>query len=427
MSEILEIPENFQSSIVDFANDLTNTFPEYSHLWKQWKDPNTDIYEYRALFKYCLTVYPERFFDLLYQNDDIFKPESTTNVMFLPNIDFKLLYNCEGVTENTQKSIWKYLQLIMFTLVGSIKNKNNFGESMNMFEGIDENDLQEKMKETIEGISSFFENNFDIPESNDEATSNGEPKSHEDEGSNKEEKTEFNFDKTTGMPNLENLHDHLKGLFDGKIGSLAKNIAEEISGDFESILGDDYKDISSTKDILQKMLKNPHKMMELIKKVGDKIKTKMDSGEISKDDIMREASDLLQRMKGNGGEGDDQLKEMFKTMARTMGGKGAKVDMNALERMVKQNELKERMRSRLNKKKAAAASASNTNYVLEEKNPNNYSFKLPEEGEQQKSLPQPKFTDEELIAEFDKSENNTQSKNEIPKSGISKKKKKGKK
>ena len=243
MSEILEIPENFQSTIVDFVNDLTTTFPEYSHLWKKWADPETDIYEFRSLFKYCLTVYPERFFDLLYQNDDMFKPENTANVTFLPEVDFKVLYNCEGVTENTQKSLWKYLQLILFTLVGSIKNKNNFGESMNMFDGIDENDLQEKMKETIEGISNFFGDNFEMP-------SSGEGETY-----NTEEKTEFGFDKTTGIPNLENLHEHLKGLFDGKIGRLAKNIAEEISGDFESLLGEDYKDITSTKDILKKMLK----------------------------------------------------------------------------------------------------------------------------------------------------------------------------
>lgn len=408
MSEILEIPENFQSTIVDFVNDLTTTFPEYSHLWKKWADPETDIYEFRSLFKYCLTVYPERFFDLLYQNDDMFKPENTANVTFLPEVDFKVLYNCEGVTENTQKSLWKYLQLILFTLVGSIKNKNNFGESMNMFDGIDENDLQEKMKETIEGISNFFGDNFEMPSSG------------EGETSNTEEKTEFGFDKTTGMPNLENLHEHLKGLFDGKIGRLAKNIAEEISGDFESLLGEDYKDITSTKDILKKMLKNPQKMMELVKKVGDKIKTRMDSGEISKDDIMREAGDIMKRMKEmNGGEGDDQLKEMLKNMARTMGGKGAKVDMNAFERMTKQHDVKERMKARLNKKKEAAVAAA-TNYVLEEKQPNNFSFKLPEEGEQPKSLVPPRFTDAELIAEFDKPTN-------VPKNGTSKKKKKGKK
>lgn len=408
MSEILEIPENFQSTIVDFVNDLTTTFPEYSHLWKKWADPDTDTYEFRSLFKYCLTVYPERFFDLLYQNDDMFKLENTANVMFLPEVDFKVLYNCEGVTENTQKSLWKYLQLIMFTLVGSIKNKNNFGESMNMFDGIDENDLQEKMKETIEGISKFFGDNFEMPSSS------------EGETSNTEDKTEFGFDKTTGMPNLENLHEHLKGLFDGKIGRLAKNIAEEISGDFESLLGEDYKDITSTKDILKKMLKNPQKMMELVKKVGDKIKTRMDSGEISKDDIMREAGDIMKRMKEmNGGEGDDQLKEMLKNMARTMGGKGAKVDMNAFERMTKQHDVKERMKARLNKKKEAAAAAA-TNYVLEEKQPNNFSFKLPEEGEQPKSLVPPRFTDAELIAEFDKPTN-------VSKNSASKKKKKGKK
>ena len=168
------------------------------------------------------------------------------------------------------------------------------------------------------------------------------------------------------------------------------------------------------------MLKNPQKMMELVKKVGDKIKTRMDSGEISKDDIMREAGDIMKRMKEmNGGEGDDQLKEMLKNMARTMGGKGAKVDMNAFERMTKQHDVKERMKARLNKKKEAAVAAA-TNYVLEEKQPNNFSFKLPEEGEQPKSLVPPRFTDAELIAEFDKPTN-------VPKNSASKKKKKGKK
>ena len=169
------------------------------------------------------------------------------------------------------------------------------------------------------------------------------------------------------------------------------------------------------------MLKNPHKMMDLIKKVGDKIKTRMDSGEISKDDIMREAGDILKRMKGtNGGGGDDQLKEMFKTMAQTMGGKGAKVDMNAFERMTKQHDMKERMKARMNKKKGVPVPPP-TNYVLEEKQPNNYVFKLPEEGEQPKTVAPKRLTDEELIAEFDSPStvSNTTSKN--------KKKKKGKK
>jgi len=399
MSDIFEIPENFQSTIVDFVHDLSTTFPEYSHLWEKWADPNIDVYEVRSLFKHCLLMLPERFFDILYENNDIFLPDNTTNVCFLPGVDFRVLYNCAGVTDNTRKSIWKYLQLLMFTLVGSIKNKNTFGESANMFEGIDEADLQEKLKETFEGMSSFFKNmeeNFD--HTGEDAKSSGE-----EANTTEPPKPEFNFDKTSGMPNMNDIHEHLKSLFDGKIGSMAKNIAEEISADFESILGEDFKNVTSTKDVFQQMMKNPAKMMGLIKKVGDKIKNKMDSGEISKDDIMREAGDILKKMKEMGG-GDDKFQEMFKNLAKTMGGKGAKLDMNALERMSKQHEMRERMRKKLDQKKAAGNN-SDANYVLEPTHdPHNYVFKLPGEATQPRTMvpPGPKLSDEELIAEFDK-------------------------
>ena len=297
----------------------------------------------------------------------------------------------------------------MFTLVGSIKNKSGFGETADMFDGINEDDLQDKLKETFENMSSFFKNmEENMPKHEGESGETGQ-----DENT---EKPTFNFDKTTGMPNLDEIHGHLKGLFDGKIGSMAKNIAEEISGDFESILGEDFKDVHTTKDIFQKMMSNPAKMMGLIKKVGDKIKNKMDSGEISQEEIMREAGDILKKMKEMGG-GDDKFQEMFKNMAKTMGGKGAKIDMNALERMTKQHEMKERMRNKINKKKDA-------NFVLKQTDrPNNYVFKLPEEGEQPRSMAPPRMSDEELIAEFDKAPKTV----EPAKKKSAKKKKGGKK
>ena len=387
----MEIPETFKTTLSDFLRDLTNTFPEYSDKWANLEIP--------AVFSHCLEVYPERFFDLLYQNDDIFKPDSTTNTVFLPNVDFKMLFQTEGVTETTKKSIWKYLQLLMFSLIGSVKDKSNFGDSMNMFEGIDEADLQSKMKETMDSIGDFFKNmnmsEDDMPE--------GDLPSEEQQ----EEKTEFNFEKTQGMPNLNDLHEHLKGLFDGKIGRLAKNIAEEISGDFEKILGDDYKDVKSTKDIFTKMMKNPKNMMDMVKKVGDKIKSKMDSGEISKDDIMSEAGEILRKMKEMSGGSDDKLQEMLKTMAKNMGmggGKNMRVDTNALNRMTKMEAMRERMRKKAQSKTAAQKAPPPTpSYVLEQTGQSNYVFKLPDEGEQPKSaISAPKYTEEELIAEFTK-------------------------
>ena len=106
--------ENFKPIIVDLVNDLTTTFPEYSELWRDTAAGEIDV-----LYQYCLTVYPERFFDILYQNMDIFGKESVVNTMFLPGVDFKILFNCDGVTDSTKKTLWKYLQLILFNVLGS--------------------------------------------------------------------------------------------------------------------------------------------------------------------------------------------------------------------------------------------------------------------------------------------------------------------
>ena len=417
MSEIT-IPENFKSIIVDFTNDLSITFPEYSNVWDTWKTGNEAMY--KELFEHCLTSFPERFFDILYQNVEIFEPTNETNTVFLPNIDFKLLYNCQGVSENTKKTIWKYLQLLLFTVVGSVKDKSIFGDTANMFDGIDENDLQEKLKDTMEGITNFFENmGVDL----DETAENKETT-----GDSEEQKHEFKFDPKEGMPNIEELHEHLRGLFDGKIGTLAKELAEEISGEFSNILGEDFaadgeNAAHTTQDVLKKMMKNPKKMMDLVKTVGDKLKNKMDSGEISKDEIMKEATDILAKMKQMGG--GSELNEMLKKFAGGMGGMGKNMRINtsALNQMTKKEEMKQRMRNKIEaKRQQMQMSANAANVVIDQGSaPNNYVFRMPgEEQQQRSSVP---LTDEELVAAF-----STADDKQPPSEGkTSKKKKNGKK
>ena len=69
----IQIPDNFASIISDFSNDLSLTFPEYEHLWERWKvAENIPVSMIKNLYFHCMDVYPERFFDILYQNDDIF-------------------------------------------------------------------------------------------------------------------------------------------------------------------------------------------------------------------------------------------------------------------------------------------------------------------------------------------------------------------
>jgi len=66
------IPKNFASVVEDFTKDLTLTFPEYAHLWNDITGQELSGEILRTVFDYCKTVYPERFFDILYQNDSIF-------------------------------------------------------------------------------------------------------------------------------------------------------------------------------------------------------------------------------------------------------------------------------------------------------------------------------------------------------------------
>uniref|UniRef100_A0A6C0EA44 Uncharacterized protein n=1 Tax=viral metagenome TaxID=1070528 RepID=A0A6C0EA44_9ZZZZ len=409
-SEENTIPSNFRNVIMDFTNDLSITFPEFSYLWSKWTNTDIPESEIKELFDYCIKVYPERFFDILYQNQDIYNTDSEVNTFFLPNVDFKMLFACEGISENTQKSIWKYLQLILFTIIGGIKDKSSFGDSMNLFDGIDEGDLQEKLKETMTGLTDFFssmgmdaENTGEKTEENGDETENnmkfqeGFKNMFENMPDAEEFKKSFPFDKMGGMPNMENIQDHLKTLFEGKIGTLAKEMAEEISGEFSDLLGEDTNNITSTKDVIQKLMKNPKKIMDLMKTVSSKLDNKMKSGEISREEIMKEAGDLIGKMKDMGGQ--DQFTEMFKNLAKNMGmGKNMKLDTNALDRMTKQQSMRERMRSKLEMKKQKQAEElekmkertrqqmeNATKFSLESNSENSFVFRLDGQEAQQKS------------------------------------------
>ena len=386
-----DLPENFKSTINDLLNDLTNTYPEYKDKWSKWCDCDDDTLI--ELYGYMGTIFPERFFDILYQNEDIFKTDENTNVNFLPDVDFKLLFNCEGISENTQKTLWKYLQLLLFLVIGSVDDKSKFGDTANIFDGINESDLQDKLKETMEDLTGFF-NDMGVNDTTDSSGNAGE----------------FTFDPSeNAMPNIEGIHEHLKGIFDGKIGKLAKELAEEISGEFEDMMKEDGKP-TTQQDIMKNLMKNPKQMMDMVKKVSTKLQTKMDSGEISKDELMKEAGDILNKMKDLGGK--KEVNEMLKKFAGGMGlGKNAKIDINALKRMTGQESTRERLRNKMEEKKSGNLKRDPITGKLV--------FSTNDGEVQQRSTAEQMKIEADLIAEFESGTTNVEPEN--------KKKKKGKK
>jgi hypothetical protein len=430
-----QIPNNFRALVADFTRDLSTSFPEYSHMWSKWGDEDTTDDQLETLFLFCAKIYPVRFFDILYQNDDIFKPDSEADVYFFPNMSFKLIFNSEGLSENSKKIIWKYLQLMLFTVVGSANDKSDFGETAKLFAGIDEKDLQEKLNETMSNLTGFFEKMS--PENNAD-TATGDQSSPE--GASNASSANFenmfkHMPNMEGMPDLNNLQNTLKTLFEGKIGTLAKEMAEEIADEFKDVLGDGLNANASPQDVIKKLMQNPAKISSLMKTVSSKLDEKMKNGSISKDEIMREAGDMMSKMKEMGGS--ENFKEMFQNMAKSMGGMGKNMrfDQGALDRMLRKEENKTKVldraaqrREKLKKEKQdefeKVMQRKREQLALQQKysvtstgDPNHLVFKLNDEEAQEKSFIHPDLA--KMLDEEDKAK--------AASSGEKKKKKKNKK
>ena len=118
------------------------------------------------------------------------------------------------------------------------------------------------------------------------------------------------------MPNPQDLHDHITGMLDGKLGKLAKEIAEETALDMNM----DMNSNDSVNDVFKNLMKNPTKLMGIVKNVGNKLDEKMKSGDIKESELLKEASDIMEKMKTMPGMGN--IQSMMAKMGMPMGAMG---------------------------------------------------------------------------------------------------------
>jgi hypothetical protein len=377
--------QNIRSIVIDFTTDLSKVFPEYAFMWERWL--TADDAEYEKLNQHFIAVFPDKFFDIMNSNSEIFNANSETNTMFLPDVDFKLLFNCEGVSENTKTAMWKYLQLILFTVVGSIKDASHFGDAMNLLESMDETDLQSKMQETIDGLGDFFKG---FGESDNDSQS-GKSDSHSDTHSDSHS-DESSSSAPFKLPKPEVLREHMKTLMDGKLGKLAKELTEEFTEDLKDVFSENDSS-KSIKDLMAQIMKDPKKLMTIMKKITDKLQTKMKNGDISQDELMKEVSGLVEKFKEMGG-GDDIMKTFtsgpFAKMFKGMAGQGQGQMPSS-----KHSAMKERLRRKMEEKKLKEAQVQ---VQAQAHTQQSFVVKIGDE-KQEKSAP---LSDAELIKLFNK-------------------------
>ena len=291
-----EITEDFVKVIYDLINDILFAFPEFKqglhldlHNIKETRDEDS----IRSVYEHIKLVFPERFFDILYKNEDMFSKEEI-NTEFLPGIDFKDLWKAD-ISNSTKETIWRYLQIILFSVIGKVNSQESFGEAAKLFEAINEDELKQKLEETMNNLQNMM------------GESGGGPI----------DVSGINLDQ---LPNPNDIQDHISGILDGKLGKLAKEIAAETAAE----LNIDAENATSLNDVFQNLFKNPGKLMSLVQNVGGKLDSKIKSGEIKESEIMQEASQLLSKMKDIPGMGDIQamMKKMGMGMGRRGGGGG---------------------------------------------------------------------------------------------------------
>ena len=93
-NENQEIPEEFVKVVYDLINDILFTFPEFKeglnldlHNIKETKDEDS----IQNVYSHVKKVFPERFFDILYKNEDMFS-NNEINTEFLPGINFNKIF-----------------------------------------------------------------------------------------------------------------------------------------------------------------------------------------------------------------------------------------------------------------------------------------------------------------------------------------------
>jgi hypothetical protein len=309
----------FTKIISDFVRDILITFPEYRNIISKWWSLEPDaINDDDFVFKHCSKVFKDHFFNILNKNEEIMTDESF-NTEFLPGIVFKYIWKCE-ISDATRETIWKYLQLILFSMVGELHNTTkssaNASDGENMFSGIDEAILKEKLAETFEQMKNMFDNPNVNPETTDESQQSQQP-----------------------MPNVD---EHIKNLMKGKLGKLALEFAEETAKELDL----DIENAKDTNDAFQKMFKNPANLMNVVKNVGEKLDSKIKSGEIKESEIMAEGMELLNNMKNI--PGMENMQSMFAAMG--LGGGGQKMNQGATNSRLQQNLKMAQMRERMRKK-----------------------------------------------------------------------------
>ena len=305
----MELVETFNTTLNDFIGNLKRCFPENTENLSLI----TMMQDTRPLQKFMKCV--------ANNTDKISNKDLTlfdTPFVCISDIDLSIIVKNSDNNNNTD-AIWKFLQTL--TLIGTtVRSKSaNLEDFFQQFEDetfMNGNEgIQEQMMNMVQKLMEETQD-IDIEEL-DKSDSGTDSDTEKDTTDTKKQQEEY-----------ENMFK------DTKIGSLAKEIAEDIDMSAFDMSDMQSPDVSA---VMQKLVGGGG-LKNLVKTVADKLKKKMESGDINQEELIGEVHEMMEKM-----QSDKKFKKMFKSkdvqgiFKEFMKQKGEEVndddDFSALEEM----------------------------------------------------------------------------------------------
>ena len=262
----MEIEKQVFDIFGSFLKDLSKTFPEiknclYRNYEKELVNETKKLNDSPKI---------KEFLKIIQENETFIEKKDISfmkkDIQLLEEICFKNLWE-KNISEKTRETIWKYLQTfsIININLNSGEQLKEALETIGTSEELKKEDIKDKqtakdlkkLKKLTEGVTQNVSN---------------------------EEKE------------LDNI---LGGMMDSDIGRIAKEVASEIN--IEEMFGG--MDGSDPSKIMQQMM-NPEKIGSIFQNINKIIETKVDQGDLKKENLQSEAKDMYEKMSGNPVFGD---------------------------------------------------------------------------------------------------------------------------
>jgi uncharacterized protein YdcH (DUF465 family) len=290
--------EYFNDYTRDFVRDVQSTFPEYAELLGEYyediltdESQNTDKHVKRFMRK--MKDFKN---EVASKSPDLYKEP----VFILKNLDFKILFESEDLSEESREKMWDYIQTL-FVLGESIINDS------------------ERVKKLVRNFKRL-RNPEEVTQSDtssEAVTETAEEEEPDDEDRQILEMLKNLSERKPEKPLDENMFEN------GMIGKLAQELSEEL--DIEK-MGLNISEEGNVDSIFSNLLSgdNPMKFMNLIQTVGKKIQTKMDQNGLDQEALVNEATSMMSNLQGNNSMFDNLMKQ-----AGNLGGMGMGAQNNS--------------------------------------------------------------------------------------------------